>query len=106
MKRECRNCRYCTPKQGVDFNMPKAVRAYCTRWECPTAPLCVCEEWISIEILSDEEERIFLAAMGREKKLCEEIDKDTSCSHELKLTPVCDSIIRKVKAALWKEAGK
>lgn len=54
------------------------------------------------EPLTDKEQRIFLAAMGREEKVCEEVDKNyVRESHEDSLMPVCKEIIRKVKGALW-----
>lgn len=51
---------------------------------------------ITIEPLTDEEQRIFLAAMGREKKLCENID----------LLKVCREIERKVKRALFRKEAE
>lgn len=54
------------------------------------------------EPLTDKEQRIFLAAMGREEKVCEEVDRN--CVHEPYedgLVRTCHEIIRKVKGALW-----
>lgn len=56
------------------------------------------------EPLTDSEKRIFLAAMGREKKICERIDeecRDISGQYDIRLVKVCDEIIRKIKGALW-----
>lgn len=54
------------------------------------------------EPLTDKEQRIFLAAMGREEKVCEEVDKNyVREPYEDSLMPVCKEIIRKVKGALW-----
>lgn len=56
------------------------------------------------EPLTDEEKRIFLAAMAREEKECRKVhaewsEGDLEC--ELNLVDVCHEIERKVKDALW-----
>lgn len=54
------------------------------------------------EPLTDKEQRIFLAAMGRERKVCKEVDDQyTHEPYEVLLTKVCNEIERKVKKALW-----
>ena len=56
------------------------------------------------EPLTDKEQRIFLAAMGREEKVCKQVDeecRDCREPYEDSLVRVCHEIIRKVKAALW-----
>ena len=54
------------------------------------------------EPLTDKEQRIFLAAMGREEKICEEVDRNYVWEpHEDSLMRVCKEIRRKVKGALW-----
>ena len=56
------------------------------------------------EPLTDKEQRIFLAAMGREEEVCKQVDeecKDCREPYEDSLVRVCHEIIRKVKAALW-----
>lgn len=54
------------------------------------------------EPLTDKEQRIFLAAMERERKVCKEVDDQyTHEPYEVLLTKVCDEIKRKVKGALW-----
>lgn len=53
--------------------------------------------------LTDTEKRIFLSAMAKEWKLCEEMDKKSSDS-DLKLVPVVDGIVQKVMKGLWKES--
>ena len=53
--------------------------------------------------LTDTEKRIFLSAMQKEWKLCEEIDKKND-GNNVPLVPVVDSIVQKVvKSKLWKE---
>lgn len=47
------------------------------------------------EPLTDEEQRIFLAAMRREEKICKKEDNLAD------LVLVCGRIKRKVRAALW-----
>ena len=56
------------------------------------------------EQLTDKEQRIFLAAMGREEKVCKEVDdewRDCREPYEDSLVHVCKEIRRKVKCALW-----
>ena len=55
------------------------------------------------EPLTDKEQRIFLAAMGREEKICKEVDAKffTREPYEDSLMSVCREIERKVKGALW-----
>ena len=47
---------------------------------------------------TDTEQRIFLAAMSREEKVCKEVCAD---GEGVDLVAVCHSIKRKVKKALW-----
>lgn len=56
--------------------------------------------------LTDTEQRIFLAAMGREENACKKVEEDLMVvchSEEVgeDLVAVCHSIKRKVKGALW-----
>ena len=54
------------------------------------------------EQLTDKEQRIFLAAMAREEKVCEEVDRNyVREPYEDSLMSVCKAIRRKVKDALW-----
>ena len=54
------------------------------------------------EPLTDREQRIFLAAMGREEKVCEEVERNRVLeAYEDSLMWVCREIKRKVKGALW-----
>lgn len=56
------------------------------------------------EQLTDKEQRIFLAAMGREEKICKQVDeecRDCREAYEDSLVKTCHEIIRKVKGALW-----
>ena len=54
------------------------------------------------EPLTDKEKRIFLAAMGREETVCEEVDRNyVREPYEDSLVRVCKEIRRKVKGALW-----
>lgn len=55
------------------------------------------------ELLSYNEQCIFLAAMGREKKLCEKLDKNQDLPSKNSLIFICEEIERKVKATLWRE---
>lgn len=60
---------------------------------------------VQAEPLTDREQRIFLAAMSREKEVCKEVDyqfSDAREPYEDTLVSVCKEIERKVKAALWK----
>ena len=56
------------------------------------------------EPLTDKEQRIFLAAMSREEKVCKQVDeecRDCREPYEDSLVWVCHEIMRKVKKALW-----
>ena len=56
------------------------------------------------EPLTDKEQRIFLAAMGREEKVCKQVDeecRDCREPYEDSLVSTCHEITRKVKGALW-----
>lgn len=54
------------------------------------------------ERLTDKEQRIFLAAMSKEEKVCEEVDRNyVREPYEDSLMSVCREIERKVKGALW-----
>ena len=55
------------------------------------------------EQLTAIEQRIFLAAMGRELDICKEMDKEfpTKEAYEDTWESVCREITRKVKGALW-----
>ena len=56
------------------------------------------------EPLTDKEQRIFLAAMGREEKVCKQVDnecRDCREPYEDSLVRICHEITRKVKGALW-----
>lgn len=56
------------------------------------------------ETLTDKEQRIFLAAMGREEKVCRQVDDECGDSrepYEDSLVRTCHEITRKVKGALW-----
>lgn len=73
----------------TELNIMDAIR------ELPSAQL---------EPLTDKEQRIFLAAMGREEKVCKQVDaecRDCREPYEDSLVKTCHEIIRKVKGALW-----
>ena len=56
------------------------------------------------ELLTDREQRIFLAAMAREEIICRKTDQECrNCSepYEDILVLICNEIVRKVKGALW-----
>jgi len=52
---------------------------------------------LQVEPLTDTEQRIFLAAMSREEKVCKEVCKD---GDGIDLVLVCHRIERKVKKAI------
>lgn len=56
---------------------------------------------LKIELLTDTEQRIFLIAIRRERKVCRMVDdKYSDNASKLSLVKVCDSIERKVKK-IW-----
>ena len=93
----------------------------CSSGDCPTLECADCEynhdprkveeaflmaidalESAQPEPLTDREQRIFLAAMGREEKVCEEVERNRVLeAYEDSLMWICREIKRKVKGALW-----
>lgn len=76
------------------------------RWWNSTHVLWVIKDVSSAkpERLTDKEQRIFLAAMGREEKVCKQVDdeyRDCMEPYEDSLVRTCHEITRKVKGALW-----
>lgn len=57
-----------------------------------------------MNILNDTEHRLFLSAMQREKKVCEQFDN--SGDSGIKLLPICRNIERKVDKAIAPRKGK
>ncbi len=54
--------------------------------------------------LTDSEQRLFLAAIQRERDVCFEVDEEARAKGDtdvVNLVNVCNSIERKVKSALW-----
>ena len=70
------------------------------QWRCDVTALEAVSP-VRIEALTDDEQRIFLAAMAREKAVCEKVDAEWSNENN-NLVRICNKIERKVKAALWK----
>lgn len=56
-----------------------------------------------MNILNDTEHRLFLSAMQREKKICEQFDNSDDSG--IKLLPICRSIERKVGKAIEPRKG-
>lgn len=54
-----------------------------------------------IEPLTYKEQLIFLSAMSREKEICKNLDKEQPEPPSFLLVPICEEIVRKVKATLW-----
>ena len=72
----------------------------CTNTKCESHPLSPALP----EPLTDKEQRIFLAAMEREEKVCKQVDeecRDCREPYEDSLVRICHEITRKVKGALW-----
>ena len=82
------------------FNYPSdRYKNLCTAFDMAIKALSVRPEQ-----LSDKEQRIFLAAMSREEKVCKAVDeewRDCREPYEDSLVNVCSEITRKVKGALW-----
>ena len=53
------------------------------------------------EQLTDNEKRIFLAAMTREELICLQLDEEFNDPNLVNLVEICHEITRKVKGALW-----
>ena len=98
------------------INRRKAFEYFVTLWEC-IGTIMDRDEWEDVcmttaneippaqpEPLTDREQRIFLAAMGREEKVCKQVDeecRDCREPYEDSLVSVCREITRKGKGALW-----
>ena len=98
------------------INRRKAFEYFVTLWEC-IGTIMDRDEWEDVcmttaneipsaepEPLTDKEQRIFLAAMGREEEVCKEVDEECrNCRepYEDSLVRICHEITRKVKGALW-----
>lgn len=79
--------------------LPAEQPNYSQCWGCN----CQKMETAQSDPLTDKEQRIFLAAMGREVEVCKEVDAEiTREPYEDSLVRTCHEIIRKVKRALWK----
>lgn len=92
---ECLRCPFCDP-YGYDCRLQRECDEKSFQEQIAGCPLT------DISPLTDPEQRIFLAAMGREEKICEEADRNYL--HEPyadSLMALCRSIRRKVKEALW-----
>lgn len=79
-----------------------------TETKLKPCPFCGGEAWTfhtsQPERLTDKEQRIFLAAMQREEKVCKQVDeecRDCREPYEDSLVSVCREIKRKVKGVLW-----
>ena len=65
-----------------------------------------CKELLTVEPLTDEEQRLFLTAIDKEKKLCKNIEEiweqlNLSSNDDIDLVKACEEIERKVKKTLW-----
>lgn len=73
-------------------------------WHYEQALTEIIDLLLETERLTDKEQRIFLAAMGREEKVCKQVDeefRDCREPYEDSLVRICHEIIRKVKGVLW-----
>lgn len=87
-----------TDKEAIEII--KVARAE-VEWEYPmeyAAAFDKAIEALEREPLTDTEQRIFLAAMSKEEKVCKEVCAD---GEGVDLVTVCHRIERKVKKALW-----
>ena len=90
-----RECEYSKQQRSFMCGACRLGSAFDVIDELPSAQL---------EPLTDKEQRIFLAAMGREEKVCKQVDeewRDCREPYEDSLVSVCNEIERKVKGALW-----
>ena len=73
-------------------------------YEFDTEAILKALQSVQPEPLTDKEQRIFLAAMEREEKVCKQVDdecRDCREPYEDSLVRTCHEITRKVKSALW-----
>lgn len=90
---ECRRCPFCDP-YGYDCRLQRDSDKKSFDEQIRDCPLT------DIDPLTDPEQRIFLAALGREEKICKEVDQ--AHPEGVGLMALCRSIRRKVKGALWR----
>lgn len=104
---DCKKC----PLMGTDGN-PKdlfspmmCIAIWATTYEikhCVGGKILDDCPLVEIEPLSDEEKRIFLSAMGKERVICKQIDIDKVDDGSIKkLVPIVNTIECKVKKVLW-----
>ncbi len=123
MKRICKTCTWWCGEESEQS-------AFCDEKEIFTSAECYCPKWTEkavvccehadtypnvppcpscgAEPLTDGEQRIFLAAMDREKAICKEVDAHCPAvykSNQDSLVRTCNEIERKVKNTLWPNSG-
>ena len=88
---ECRKCPFCD-RYTYDCRLQRA------QYETFDEQIRGCP-LMDIDPLTDPEQRIFLAALGREEKVCEKVDRGHP--EGVSLMALCAAIRRKVRGALW-----
>ena len=82
------------------ISFEEAVRVLSSRTRFSEARARIILEHVpKVESLTDAEQRLFLAAIDLELKVCEKVDRD--CPGGINLVNACLEIKRKVKKALW-----
>ena len=89
-----------TREEAIDI-LKRNYPSSCFEDLCKAVDIAIKALSVQPEPLTDKEQRIFLAAMGREEKVCKDVDKEFETPYEDSLVLVCREIERKVKKALW-----
>lgn len=105
--------RMCAAHEEVCDDCPLAIDCFSKELENPEEAVKIVNEWnekhhrrtVEVEPLTDKEQRIFLAAMSREEKVCKQIhaefSNDRESCEDSSLVRACHEIVRKVKDTLW-----
>lgn len=89
-----------TREEAIDI-LKRNYPSSCFEDLCKAVDIAIKALSVQPEPLTDMEQRIFLAAMGREYKICKKADEEYYGIDNINLVRVCREIERKVKKALW-----
>lgn len=94
-----------TREEAIDI-LKRNYPSSCFEDLCKAVDIAIKALSVQQEPLTDMEQRIFLAAMAKEEKVCKEMQKEMPDTLGLlDLVKVCREIERKVKKALWTNCG-
>ncbi|MBO7691066.1 MAG: hypothetical protein J6T10_00350 [Methanobrevibacter sp.] len=89
-----------TREEAIDI-LKRNYPSSCFEELCKAVDIAIKALSVQPEPLTDMEQRIFLASIGREEKVCKKADEEYYGIDDINLVRVCREIERKVKKALW-----